>query len=83
MQVKIKLGKEWWMLPSDREFTKKELDLFRDVPYISVLGVGEEVRFFAIRKKRLVKVILANIALRHIEGFKPVLKDGAISFRRA
>lgn len=82
MQVKVKLGNDWWLFPTDREFTKKELDLFSRVPIIAPLNVGENVRFFNIQKKKIVKKMISNIAMAYYQGFKPILKkDGVIVFK--
>lgn len=82
MWIKIKLGKDWWLLPSDREFSKRDLLHFHDVPYIAPLEAGETVKFFNIKKKKVVKQILAIIALNYSEGYKPYLKDGSIVFKK-
>lgn len=81
MQVKIKLGNDWWLLPADREFTKKELQPFSDVPFVEPLEVGQSVRFFDIRSKKIVKQIIATIAMNYYQGFKPTLKGGSIVFK--
>ncbi len=81
MQVKIKLGKDWWLLPSVQEFTQKELAAYSDVPYIAPLKAGERVRFLDLRKKKLVKQIISMIAMAHYQGLEPHLEDGTIIFK--
>lgn len=82
MQVKIKLGDDWWMLPCPQEFTEKELELFHDVPYVAALQPGEMVKFFDMRPKKKVKVIISTIGSMHYQGFIPYLKDGIITFKK-
>ncbi len=81
MQVKIKLGNDWWLLPSKQEFSEKELKLFSDVPYVAPLQVGETVRFFDMQPKKKVKIIISKIGTAYYQGFKPFLKGGSIAFK--
>lgn len=80
MQVKIQLGDEWWMLLSDREFSKEELEPFLKVPFVEILKPGERARFLDIRMKKHVKIIMAQIVMNFWDGQKPELKDGSITF---
>jgi hypothetical protein len=82
MQVKIKLGREWWLMPIKGEFTKKELDIYSDVPYIAPLEMGKSVKFFPIQKRSNVKKWLGMIKEAYLKGYKPVKnKMGGISFK--
>jgi hypothetical protein len=83
MQVKIKFGREWWLMPVKGEFTKKEIEQYSHVPYVAVLEAGEQVRFFGIQKKSNVRKWLKMIEKAYAEGYKPIrTKIGAISFKK-
>jgi hypothetical protein len=83
MQVKIKLGREWWLMPIKGEFTKKELEPYFRVPYLAPLEMGEAVKFFGLQKKSLAKKWLGMIEKAYSEGYKPVRnKVGGISFKK-
>jgi hypothetical protein len=80
MQVKIKLGREWWMLPSKNELTEWQFEPFKDVPYVGILQAGESVRFFELQTKERVIEILTLVKKAAEQSMKPTLsRQGGLS----
>lgn len=76
MQVKIKLGRQWWLLPTAQEFTEDELKPFMRVARIGVLQTGESVHFFDMQEKARVLEILEIVKKAAQHRMKPTLSPG-------
>jgi hypothetical protein len=80
MQVKIKLGREWWMLPIKGDFHETELLPFLHDGQVEILQNGEAVKFFNLQPKKTVLRTLVYIKHYAEKGYKMKYKHGAIEF---
>jgi hypothetical protein len=80
MQVKVKLGREWWLIPIKGEFTEEELAPLLHKNQVEVLQKGETVRFFNLQPKKTVLRSLVYIKNAVQQGYKMKYKHGAIEF---
>ena len=83
MDVIIKLGKDWWLLPAEKKFTQKELAPYLSCKYIGVMQMGVPYHFFDMQPKAKVLLAVRAICEAAQHGMKPTYSTGGnIAFKR-
>lgn len=81
LQVTIKLGREWWLVPTKKDFTEKDIEKYKDVPYIGLAEEGKSYRFFNVRTNIHAIWLLDNIKRAHESGLRPMMRKGSLVWK--